>query len=169
MELKEGGTSWMFIKIPDEWRRKQEEKRSPAPFIVSRCPFVVREIGDNGDRAVLQESALGEHAGDSLAPIGFLVTLGAGCLRTGRRLRQPDTKFLKRLLNGDSIEDGRGGDPLAILLGAVFYAGGLAVLFGLASYFSNRAFGEERLPVGGPMPESIIAMRCGSACAGRPD
>jgi len=45
-----------------------------------------------------------------------------------------------------------GGIAIGLLLGAVFYAGGLAALFGIASYFSNRAFGEERLPVGRPMP-----------------
>jgi hypothetical protein len=45
-----------------------------------------------------------------------------------------------------------GGIVIGLLLGAVLYAGGLAALYGIASYFSNRAFGEERLPVGRPMP-----------------
>ena len=45
-----------------------------------------------------------------------------------------------------------GGIAIAILIGAVFYSGGMAVLFGVASYFSNRAFGEERLPVGARLP-----------------
>ncbi len=45
-----------------------------------------------------------------------------------------------------------GGIVIGLLLGAVFYAGGLALLFGIASYFSNRAFGEDRLPVGIRLP-----------------
>jgi hypothetical protein len=37
-------------------------------------------------------------------------------------------------------------------VGAFLYLGGLAALFAFASYFSNRAFGSERLPVGSRMP-----------------
>ena len=28
-EAREGGTGWMYIKIPDEWRRKQDEQSLP--------------------------------------------------------------------------------------------------------------------------------------------
>lgn len=45
-----------------------------------------------------------------------------------------------------------GGLAIGLLFGAILYPGGLTVLFGIASYFSNRAFGEERLPVGARMP-----------------
>jgi hypothetical protein len=45
-----------------------------------------------------------------------------------------------------------GGIVIGLLLGAVFYTGGLGVLFGIATYFSNRAFGEEQLPVGSRLP-----------------
>jgi hypothetical protein len=45
-----------------------------------------------------------------------------------------------------------GGIAIGILVGAFLYLGGLAALFGFASYFSNRAFGNERLPVGSRMP-----------------
>ncbi|MGH9743780.1 MAG: hypothetical protein ACRD51_15660, partial [Candidatus Acidiferrum sp.] len=61
-----------------------------------------------------------------------------------------------------------GGIAIAILLGGLFYSGGLAVLFGIASYFSNRAFGEERLPVGARMPgvyyrDAVWIGVCGTA------
>jgi hypothetical protein len=41
---------------------------------------------------------------------------------------------------------------IGIVLGAVFNAGGIILLAGFGAYFSNRAFGAERLPVGGRMP-----------------
>src|SRR5208282_110061 len=45
-----------------------------------------------------------------------------------------------------------GGLAVGLLVLAFLYDGGLAALFGFASYFSNRAFGEERLPVGSRLP-----------------
>jgi hypothetical protein len=57
---------------------------------------------------------------------------------------------------------------IGILLGIIFNIAGIVSLFGLASYFSNRAYGEERLPVGARMPaiyyrDAVWIGVCGAA------
>ena len=104
LEDKEGGTTWMFIKIPDEWRRKQEEQTLSRTLYSFAVPILLFGIlGDYRDCAVLQESAVGEHAGDSLAPIGSLGPLRADCLWTDRRTWQPFAILLELLPDGNSI------------------------------------------------------------------
>jgi len=61
-----------------------------------------------------------------------------------------------------------GGIAIGVLVGAFLYVGGLAALFGFATYFSNRAFGIERLPVGSRMPavyyrDAVWIGVCGAA------
>ena len=153
LEDKEGGTTWMFIKIPDEWRRKQEEQTISRTLYSFAVPILL--FGGLGITAIVlffknlrSESMraipwrrLVLWALSGLIAYGLIVGLG-------NRLQF----FLNSYQTAIPFKTMLGGIVIGLLLGAVFYAGGLAMLFGVATYFSNRAFGEERLPVGARMP-----------------
>ena len=153
LEAKEGATRWMFIKIPDEWRRKQEEQSLARTTFSFAVPILL--FGGIGITALvlffknLRSEAMRAIPWRRLAlwAIWGLVAYGL-IVGFGNRTQY----FLNSYPTAIPFKTIVGGFLIAILLGAVFYTGGLAVLFGIASYFSNRAFGEERLPVGRPMP-----------------
>ena len=153
LEAREGGTLWTFIKIPDEWRRKQEEQtlsRTIYSFAVpillfgglgvTALVFFFKNLRSEAMRAIpWQRLVLWSLGG--LVAYGLLISFGSSLQQS---LNTYPTAIPFKAMVGSLV--------IGLLLGAVFYPGGLAVLFGIASYFSNRAFGEERLPVGRPMP-----------------
>jgi membrane protease YdiL (CAAX protease family) len=153
LEAREGGTRWMYIKIPDEWRRKQEEQSLFRTIYSFAVPILL--FGGIGITALvlffknLRSEAMRAVPWRRLAlwAIWGLVAYGL-IVGFGNRMQY----FLNSYPTAIPLKTILGGFLIAILLGAVFYTGGLGVLFGIASYFSNRAFGEERLPVGRPMP-----------------
>jgi membrane protease YdiL (CAAX protease family) len=153
LEEKEGGTFWTFIKIPDEWRRKQEEQTLPRTIYSFGVPILL--FGGLGITALiiffknLRSEAMRAIPWRRLvlwAVWGLVAYVLVVCF--GNRIQY----FLNSYQTAIPFKTMMGGIVIGLLLGAVFYAGGLAALFGIASYFSNRAFGEERLPVGRPMP-----------------
>jgi membrane protease YdiL (CAAX protease family) len=168
-EQKEGGTFWTFIKIPDEWRRKQEEQTLPRTIYSFAVPILL--LGGLGVTALifffknLRSEAMRAIPWRRLALwavcglVGYTLVVGSG-----NRFQS----FLNAYQTAIPFKTMMGGIVIGILLGAVFYAGGLAALFGIAAYFSNRAFGEDRLPVGRPMPavyyrDALCIGVCGTA------
>ena len=168
-EEKEGGISWMFIKIPDEWRRKQEEQTVFRAIYSSAVPILL--YGGLGITALvvffknLRSEAMRAIPWRRLSLwalwglVAYVLIVGFG-----NRVQY----FLNSYMTAIPFKTMLGGFAIAILLGAVFYTGGLAVLFGIATYFSNRAFGEERLPVGARMPgvyyrDAVWIGVCGTA------
>jgi membrane protease YdiL (CAAX protease family) len=153
LEAAEGGTRWMFIKIPDEWRRKQEEQtlfRTIYGFAVPILLFgglgitalilFFRHLGSEAMRAIPWRRLFLWATGGLVAYV-LIVALG-------NRIQY----FLNGYQTAIPFKAMLGGIAIGILVGAFLYLGGLAALFGFASYFSNRAFGNERLPVGSRMP-----------------
>ncbi len=153
LEDKEGGTTWMFIKIPDEWRRTQEEQTLFRTIYAIAVPILL--FGGLGITAIvlffrnLRSESMRAIPWRRLVLWSLWGLLGYGLIvGLGNRLQF----FLNSYQTAIPFKTMLGGVVIGLLLGAVFYAGGLAMLFGIASYFSNRAFGEERLPVGAGMP-----------------
>ncbi|HKN76751.1 MAG TPA: CPBP family intramembrane glutamic endopeptidase [Candidatus Acidoferrum sp.] len=153
LEAREGGTGWMFIKIPDEWRRKQDEQtlfRTIYGFSVPILLFAgigitalilfFKNLGSEAMRAVPWRRL-------SLWAIGGVV---AHILIVG--FGNAFQYFLNSYQTAIPFKTMMGGLAVGLLVLAFLYVGGLAALFGFASYFSNRAFGSERLPVGSRMP-----------------
>src|SRR5580704_16464085 len=153
LEEREGGTFWTFIKIPDEWRRKQEEQtlsRTIYSFAVpillfgglgvTALVFFFKNLRSEAMRAIPWRRLV-MWAGWGLVAYTLVVCFG-------NRFQY----FLNSYQTAIPFKTMMGGLLIGLLLGAVFYAGGLAALFGIAAYFSNRAFGEDRLPVARPMP-----------------
>jgi len=153
LEAKEGGTTWMFIKIPDEWRRTQEKQTLFRTFYSFAIPILL--YGGLGITAIvvffknLRSDAVRAIPWRRLA-LWALWGLVAYGLIVGFGSRWQF--FLNSYQTAIPFKTMVGGIVIGLVLGAVFYAGGLGVLFGIASYFSNRAFGEERLPVGSRLP-----------------
>jgi len=153
LEDKEGGAFWTFIKIPDEWRRKQEEQTLSRTIYSFAVPILL--LGGLGVTGlVLFFKNLRSEAMRAI-PWRRLVLWAAWGLAGyalvvgfGNRLQY----FLNSYQTAIPFKTMMGGIVIGLLVGAVFYPGGLAALFGIAAYFSNRAFGEERLPAGRPMP-----------------
>ena len=153
LEEKEGGTTWMFIKIPDEWRRKQEEQTLSRTLYSFAVPILL--FGSLGITAIVLffKNLRSENMrAIPWRPLVFwslwgLVAYGL-VVGLGNRIQF----FLNSYQTAIPFKTMLGGIVIGLLLGAVFYAGGLAMLFGVGAYFSNRAFGEERLPVGARMP-----------------
>jgi membrane protease YdiL (CAAX protease family) len=153
VEAKEGGTGWMYIKIPDEWRRKQEEETLSRTIYGFAVPILLfgglgitaivlffKNLRSEAMRAIPWRRIFLWSLGGLLA---FALIIGFDSTLQHSLNTYPTAIPLKSLL---------GGLAIGLLLGAVFYPGGLMVLFGMASYFNNRAFGVERLPVGARMP-----------------
>jgi membrane protease YdiL (CAAX protease family) len=153
LEAREGGTGWMYIKIPDEWRREQEAPtlfRTIYGFAVPILLFggigitalilFFKNLSSESMRAVPWRRLFLWATGGLVAYV-LIVALG-------NRIQY----FLNGYQTAIPFKAMLGGIAIGILVGAFLYLGGLAALFGFASYFSNRAFGSERLPVGSRMP-----------------
>jgi membrane protease YdiL (CAAX protease family) len=153
LEAKEGTTRWMFIKIPDEWRRKQEEQtlfRTIYSFAVPILLFggicvtalilFFKNLRSDAMRAIPWRRLL---LWSSAGLVAYILIVGFGnSIQSYLNAYQTAMPFKAFLV----------GIAIVTLVGAFFYLGGLAALFGFASYFSNRAFGSDRLPVGSRMP-----------------
>lgn len=152
-EAREGGTGWMYIKIPDEWRRKQEEQPLSRTIYGFGVPTLL--FGGIGITAIVFFFKNLRSEAMRAVPWRRLVLWATGGLAGyvlivafGNRIQS----FLNSYQTAIPFKAMLGGVAIGILVGAFLYLGGLAVLFGFAAYFSNRVFGEERLPVGRPMP-----------------
>jgi hypothetical protein len=153
LELKEGETSWKYIKIPDEWRRRQEEATLFRTIYGFGLPILL--YGGLGVTAVvvffmnLRSEAMRAIPWKKLAlwAVWGLVAYVL-IIAFGNRLQY----FLNSYSTAIPFKTMMGGLTIGLLVGAVLYPGGLAVLFGVAAYYGNRAFGENRVPVGGGLP-----------------
>ncbi|HKV23576.1 MAG TPA: CPBP family intramembrane glutamic endopeptidase [Candidatus Acidoferrum sp.] len=142
-----------YIKIPDEWRRAQSEQTLSRTLYGAALPILLfcalgtaaliyffKNMRSEAMRAVPWKRLLSWAA---WALIGYAVIVGLG-----NRIQF----FLSAYQTAIPFKTMMGGVTIAILLGALFYTGGVLLLYGVASYFSNRVFGEERLPIGASLP-----------------
>ena len=134
-----------FVKIPDEWRRAQEELTLPRTlYLIGRGLF----FGGLAITAlVLYFKRLREAA--SAVPWRSLAVWGFGALAA----------YLLRFALGTSVPDLLanyrtevpfryivGITAVSALLGGALFFGAILLTFGLAWAYGRRAFGEERLP-----------------------
>jgi membrane protease YdiL (CAAX protease family) len=141
-----------YIQIPDDWRRKQSEETlfrtilgyaalglSIGALLTTLILFLKRMRTDAARAVPWRRLSL-------LALWGlaaFLLVFALGN-QIPNALSQYQTAIPFKLMLG--------GIAVGVLLGGPFVFGALAVLFGLAWYYSSRAFGEERLPSVTGMP-----------------
>ena len=152
-EQKEGGTYWTFIKIPDEWRRKQEELslfRTVFNYVIpilflaglglTALIVFLKNLKSEIARAIpWRRIALWSVWG----LCGYLAAFLLGN-RIVSSLNTYNTAIALKMMSGLIV--------IGALFGALFTFGGIALLFGVAWYFAARAFGEDRLPGWSGMP-----------------
>jgi len=136
-----------YVKIPDDWRRKQEELtlfRTVYAYVIPILFFT----GLGLTALIVFLKNLKSEAARSIPwkHIGIWSTLGlCGYLAVfllGNRI----PIFLNAYNTAVPLKMMFGGIAIGALLGAPFYFGGIAVLFGMAWFFASRAFGPEGLP-----------------------
>lgn len=153
LEQEQGETFWTFVKIPEEWRRKQEEltlARTILNFVVPALFF-----GGLGLTAliVFLKNLKSEAARStpwkrislwaSWGIAGYLVVFALGN-GIPTFLNAYDTAIPRKMMFGLIA--------LGALLGGAFTFGAIALLFGVAWYFSSCAFRGDRLPNWTGMP-----------------
>jgi membrane protease YdiL (CAAX protease family) len=142
-----------YIKIPDDWRRRQSELTLPRVVISMVLPILV--LGGlmvvalivflknlrSDDAHSVPWRRLAVWALWGLAAYVIIFAFGD---RIANFMNAYQTAIpLKTMLAGIGI---------GAVLGAAVYFSGIALLFGMAWYFGRRAFGEQRLPGWTGMP-----------------
>jgi membrane protease YdiL (CAAX protease family) len=142
-----------FIKIPDDWRRKQEEATLPREILTLGIPIVflvglgltaliifLKNLRSEAARAVPWKR-LSFWAAWGLVSFYVLIALGD---HIPKAMNAYNTAIpFKTMLGVESI---------IALLGGPFSFGFLVLLFGVAWYYAKFAFGEEHLPGWAGMP-----------------
>jgi len=136
-----------YVKIPDEWRRKQEQRTLGRAGIDFGVPALI--FGGLGLAALILFLKNLRSAAANSIPWKRITSWSAGTLAGyvlvfafGDRLAE----FLSRYDSAIPLRVFLGGVAIGALLGAPFYLGAVALLFALAWYYGKLAFGEERLP-----------------------
>jgi hypothetical protein len=136
-----------YIKIPDDWRRKQEGFSLPRTLLTYVLPILFF-VGLGVTALVILLKNLKSDAARSIpwrrivswsiwSLIGFTMMFGlGGIIQTA----------LNRYDTADPLKFTTVGIVISALFGAVFSIGGVAMLFGIGCYYASRAFGENRLP-----------------------
>jgi membrane protease YdiL (CAAX protease family) len=142
-----------YIKIPDEWRRKQEEKTLAKIILGYAIPILVvagfgitalivflKNLRSETGRAIPWRR-LARWALWGLG--GYALTLAFGDFVQAALTNYTTAIPFKTMI---------GVTAISALLGALFSYGVLALLFGAAWYYGTRAFGNERIPSWTGMP-----------------
>jgi Type II CAAX prenyl endopeptidase Rce1-like len=147
LEQEEGGTYWIFIKIPDDWRRKQQEfslSRTILTYVFPTLFFVA--LGVIALIALLKNLKSEAARGIPWKRIGLFSLWGLGGYLAVFFLGDRIASFLNLYNTAVPFKTTFLLLSIAGLLGALFNLGGIALLFGMAWYFAAHAFGAERLP-----------------------
>jgi membrane protease YdiL (CAAX protease family) len=142
-----------YIKIPDDWRRQQEELTMPRVILSMVLPVLVLGVLmitavivflknlRSADAQSIPWRRIGVWGLWGIA--GYIIIFAFGN-RLDSLLNAYQTAIpLKTMLAGIGI---------GAVIGAAVYFSGIVLLFGMAWYFAKGAFGEERLPGWTGMP-----------------
>jgi len=144
-----------YVKIPGEWRRKQEELslfRVSFGFVIpilfaaglglTALIIFLMNLKSEAARAIPWKRI---SLWASWGLLGYLVIFVLG-----NRIQN----FLNAYNTAIPLKVMFGGIAIGALLGAPLYFGGIGVLFGMAWYYAGRAFGADRMPGWFGMPAS---------------
>ena len=136
-----------YIKIPDDWRRKHEERTLARAAINYGVPALVF-VGLGLTALILFLKNLRSEAVNSIpwkritlwslwALAGYVLVFAFG---------SRFAELLNRYDSAVSVKTFFGAAGIGILLGAPFYLGAVALQFALAWYYGRLAFPEKQLP-----------------------
>ncbi len=144
-----------YIKVPDEWVRKQKEVTPSRTIVNLGIPGLL--FGGLAITALivfLKNFKSEEARAIPWKRIGFWSLWGlCGYLMVfafGSRIAD----LLNLYDTSNPLKFTYAGIAIAVLFGAPLYFSGIALLFGMTWYYANRAFGEDRLPSWAGMPGS---------------
>jgi membrane protease YdiL (CAAX protease family) len=142
-----------YIKIPDDWRRKQQELTLFRTVFSYGIPTLF--FGGLGLTALIVFlKNLKSETAQSIPwrRISLWASWGIGGYLLVFTLGNRIPSFLNAYDTAIPLKMMFGGIAIGALLGVPFYFGAVALPFGLAWYYSSRAFGEDRLPAWTGMP-----------------
>lgn len=136
-----------YVKIPDDWRRKQEELtlfRTVYAYVIPILFFASLGL----TALIIFLKNLKSEAARSIPwkSIAIWSTLGLCGYLAVFLLGNRVPTFLNAYNTAVPLKMMFGGIAIGAVLGAPFYFGGIAVLFGMAWFFARRAFGPDGLP-----------------------
>ena len=142
-----------YVKIPDDWRRRQEE----GSLFRTIFNYLLRFLFYGGlglTALILFLKNLRSKAARSIPwkRIARWCLLGLAAYALEIALGNAYPNILSAYKTAISLKVWLGTSALIELLFAPFTLGGIAMLFGLAWYYGSRAFGESRLPGGAALP-----------------
>jgi membrane protease YdiL (CAAX protease family) len=142
-----------YIKIPDDWRRKQEELTLPRMILDYALPLLFY-AGLGLAALILFLKNLRSEAVRSIPwrRLGFWSIWGLLAYILVFFLGNRIPSFLSFYNTAIPYKTMLGGLGVGFILGGALYFSGLALLFGTAWYYANRAFGDERIPHWTNMP-----------------
>ncbi len=142
-----------YIKISDDWRRKQEEL-SLFRTVFSYAIPILFFAGLGLTALIVFLKNLKSEAARSVAwrRIAFWSIWGLCGYLVVFLLGNRIPSFLSAYNTAIPLKMMFGGIAIGALLGAPLYFGGITLLFGMSWYYASRAFGEDRLPSWAGMP-----------------
>jgi membrane protease YdiL (CAAX protease family) len=142
-----------YIKVPDDWRRKQEELTLPRMILGYALPILLY-LGLGLAALILFLKNLRSEAVRSIPwkRLGFWSIWGLLAYMVVFFLGNRIPSFLNSYNTAIPYKTMLGGLGVGFILGAALYFSGLALLFGTAWYYAIRAFGDERIPHWTSMP-----------------
>ncbi|HEV1995881.1 MAG TPA: CPBP family intramembrane glutamic endopeptidase [Candidatus Acidoferrum sp.] len=142
-----------YIKIPEEWRRKQEE-RTLFRIIVGYVVPILFFLGLGLTALIVFLKNLKSETARSIPwrRIGFWSVWGLCGYLVVFLLGNRVPSFLNAYETAIPLKLMFGGIAIGALFGALFNFGGIALLFGMAWYYATRAFEVSRLPAWAEMP-----------------
>jgi membrane protease YdiL (CAAX protease family) len=136
-----------FVKIPDDWRRKQEEFSLPRTILTYVFPILFFvTLGIIALIALLKNLKSEAARAIPWRRIGLFSLWGLGGYLAVFLFGDRFASILNLYNTAVPLKTTFGLLFIAGLLGALFNLGGIALLFGMAWYFAARAFSSERLP-----------------------
>ena len=142
-----------YIKIPDEWRRKQEELSLFRTVFSYAMPILFfAGLGLTALIVFLKNLKSGAARSIPWRRLAFWSVWGLCGYLVVFLLGDRIPSFLNAYNTAIPLKMMFGGIAIGALLGAPLYFSGIAVLFGMAWYYASRAFGEDRLPGWAGMP-----------------
>jgi hypothetical protein len=159
-----------YIKIPDDWRRKQEELTLPRMLFTIAIPILF--LGGLAITALivfLRNLRSEEARSIPWRRLSLWALWGLAAYVVVFALGDRIPAFLGAYNTAIPFKVMLGTLAIGAILGGPFYYGVLALVFGMAWYFAKRAFAEEKFPDWTGMPASYyrdaLFIGLGGACA----
>lgn len=144
-----------YIKIPEEWTRRQQELTLPRTLLSVVLPAMV--LGGLMIAALilfLKNLKSDDAQAIPWRRLGLWGFVALGCYIVVFVFGDRIASFLNAYQTAVPLKTMFAGIAIGTVIGGAMYFAGLVFLFGVAWFFARKAFGEDRLPTWSGMPAS---------------